>query len=494
MAPAAAALHAHPRLRTLARARMHALQVCMEPKVLGALEFSVCVIQSPSRTVIALPPTTFEVVDFNSDIEDHLREVALGRLEQQQGQALESTALLDDMDPHATFVSYARKYKPNSDIRTHTPAKLPSKMMQVHLMHAPHACTLARCRRFGAARSACVCPMHGDSAPCMRPMHALTARGALQAIRRSAERAFLELGLRDYARFDGWLMLHSEAQHMEFLADHVESADNPPPVPSAAELPLPGFGPLPEEEYMYENVFDMTEVRARAARRCWPPRTRVHRRPARSIATNGFFRAARASPARPIPVACIGRDRTGEAAPQRARCAPPRAAPHACTSAARRRVQEQVARLGPVFDDEPLDDYIYSPAHDRYFTPEQFDHTAALEAAAAEERARDLRAHIARHGAPPVPPPMDQLAAARGDADAAFEPVTTPADTLELGVRDLVKFDGGLVIMAEVNPVSGLEQVRPCGACMHAPVSGLEQVRRCGARAGLEAVASGAGA
>jgi hypothetical protein len=87
----------------------------------------------------------------------------------------------------------------------------------------------------------------------------------LQAIRRSAERAFLELGLKDYARFDGWLMLHSEAQHMEFLADHVERVDNPTPVPSARELPLPGFGPLPEDEYLYENVFDMTEVRSGAS-------------------------------------------------------------------------------------------------------------------------------------------------------------------------------------------------------------------------------------
>jgi hypothetical protein len=142
------------------------VQVCMEPKVLGALEFSVCVIQSPSHTVIALPPTTMEVVDMNSDIEDHLREVALGREEQAQGQAIETTALFDDMDPHATFVSYARKYKPNSEIRTHTPGKLPSKIVQVCARAWPQpACMRARvaaacmhastcgCRRFGDPRS-----------------------------------------------------------------------------------------------------------------------------------------------------------------------------------------------------------------------------------------------------------------------------------------------------------------------------------------------------
>ena len=83
----------------------------------------------------------------------------------------------------------------------------------------------------------------------------------IQAVRRSAERAFLELGLRDYARFDGWVMLHSEAQHMELLSDYILQEEKPPAVHAAAELPLPGFGPLPEEEFLRDGVFDISDVR-----------------------------------------------------------------------------------------------------------------------------------------------------------------------------------------------------------------------------------------
>lgn len=84
----------------------------------------------------------------------------------------------------------------------------------------------------------------------------------MQAIRRTAERAFLDLGLRDYARFDGWIMLHSEQQHMKMLTDLMLDDGTPKLTHQNTELPLPGFGPLPEEEFLQEGVFDITEVQA----------------------------------------------------------------------------------------------------------------------------------------------------------------------------------------------------------------------------------------
>lgn len=88
--------------------------------------------QAPSNVVIALPPTSMEIVDLNSDIEDHLKDVHFGLVEQQQGQGIERVHLFDDLDPHATFVSYNRKYQPNNELRTHTPAKMPLNAVQVN--------------------------------------------------------------------------------------------------------------------------------------------------------------------------------------------------------------------------------------------------------------------------------------------------------------------------------------------------------------------------
>ena len=107
------------------------MQVVIEPKMLGAIEYTVSVIQSPEGCVIALPPSTVEVVDFNSDIQDHLNEVDVGLLEQEIGQAVEQVPLFDDMNPSTTFFSYGRKYRPNEEVRTHTPPKLEAKMVQV---------------------------------------------------------------------------------------------------------------------------------------------------------------------------------------------------------------------------------------------------------------------------------------------------------------------------------------------------------------------------
>lgn len=123
-------------------------------------------------------------------------------------------------------------------------------------------------------------------------------------------------------------------------------------------------------------------------------------------------------------------------------------------------MQEQLSDLGPVFEIEPLDEYVYSPVHDRYFTPEQLEHAASLE---VDERESEHLRHcvqIERGDTAPIALPKYSLAAARGDDNVSFDPVTTPADTLQRPVHELVQFQGGLVVLADVNPLSGLEQVR----------------------------------
>lgn len=47
---------------------------------------------------------------------------------------------------------------------------------------------------------------------------------------------------------------------MELLSDYVLESENPPIVPAGSELSLPGFGPLPEEEYLRDGVFDISDV------------------------------------------------------------------------------------------------------------------------------------------------------------------------------------------------------------------------------------------
>lgn len=115
-------------------------------------------------------------------------------------------------------------------------------------------------------------------------------------------------------------------------------------------------------------------------------------------------------------------------------------------------------RMGPEFDDDPVDEYVYDGDYDRYFTLDQLEHAAQHEVDQAAARETDIRADVQRTGDPYVEPPVDSVAAARGDTDAAFEPVTTPLDAVTKHPRELVKFDGGLVIISEVNPVSGMEQ------------------------------------
>lgn len=120
--------------------------------------------------------------------------------------------------------------------------------------------------------------------------------------------------------------------------------------------------------------------------------------------------------------------------------------------------QDDVARMGPEFEDDPVDEYVYDGDMDRYFTLDQLEHAAQYEVDQARERDTERRADSQRTGSPPNDPPVDAVAAARGDADAAFAPITTPLDSITKHPRELVKFDGGLVIISEVNPTSGLEQ------------------------------------
>ena len=84
--------------------------------------------------------------------------------------------------------------------------------------------------------------------------------------------------------------------------------------------------------------------------------------------------------------------------------------------------------MGPTFDNEPLDDYIYSPLHDRYFTPEQLDHAALLEADEMESREVQQRIHMLRCGSAPMGLPEDPLSAARGDSNCLLYTSPSPRD------------------------------------------------------------------
>jgi hypothetical protein len=122
-------------------------------------------------------------------------------------------------------------------------------------------------------------------------------------------------------------------------------------------------------------------------------------------------------------------------------------------------VQEQLEELGPMFEHEPLDDYIFSPVHDRFFTPEQLEHATVLEDQKRELLSVSSRCHVERFNSPVLPAPASPVSAAHGSDNACFTPVTSPADTVDEAVHTLVNFDGGVVILTDVNPSSGLEQV-----------------------------------
>jgi hypothetical protein len=81
----------------------------------------------------------------------------------------------------------------------------------------------------------------------------------VQAIRRSAERAFVELRLRDCATFKGWVLLDQEGSVRSMLQRYVDDAESPPPL-----VPRDGYQ-LPEEdgadEDLMRSVRPVPEVR-----------------------------------------------------------------------------------------------------------------------------------------------------------------------------------------------------------------------------------------
>jgi D-alanine-D-alanine ligase-like ATP-grasp enzyme len=133
-------------------------EVVIEPKVLGAVEFSVCVIQTP-KGVIALPPSTVHTKDVEAELAEAERERRMDEMKREVGH-VPVTFVLDDESPE-TVIDYRKKNLPLAEVFVQAPANLPA--------------------------------------------------AAVQAIRRSAERAFVELGLRDSARFDGWVLIDTPA-------------------------------------------------------------------------------------------------------------------------------------------------------------------------------------------------------------------------------------------------------------------------------------------
>jgi D-alanine-D-alanine ligase-like ATP-grasp enzyme len=165
-------------------------QVVIEPKVLGAVEFSVCVIQTP-KGVIALPPSTVHTKDVEVELAEAERERHMNEIKQEVGH-VPVTFVLDDEMPETVY-DYRKKNLPLAEVCVEAPASLP----------AP----------------------------------------AIQGIRRSAERAFVELGLRDFARFDGWLLIDAPAFVKEAMERFVIDGHRPyVNLPHEQELPgaLPG--------------------------------------------------------------------------------------------------------------------------------------------------------------------------------------------------------------------------------------------------------------
>lgn len=132
---------------------------------------------------------------------------------------------------------------------------------------------------------------------------------------------------------------------------------------------------------------------------------------------------------------------------------------HQCITDCDSLMQEQLRELEPEFESEPMDDYIYSPAHDRYFTPEQLEYAKELEADELEAAEIQQRVYEQQYDTRDIGLPQHAIPAARGDDSASFQPVTTPIDAVQKPINELVQFEGGMVILGDVNPCTGLEQV-----------------------------------
>ena len=88
---------------------------------------------------------------------------------------------------------------------------------------------------------------------------AATSIADSQAIRRSAERAFLELGLRDVACFEGWAIIDSTAAFRDLLTGFLQQELDESAVDTTPFLEMPGM--------------DSAEFYARTAGACTTVRT-----------------------------------------------------------------------------------------------------------------------------------------------------------------------------------------------------------------------------
>jgi len=102
--------------------------VVVEPKLLGAIEFSVCVLET-ARGIIALPPSSPTFFDPDFVIAASERERRMDALRQQAGH-VPTSDLLDDEAPE-TMMDYRKKNLPTSELRVQAPAPLPVDAVQV---------------------------------------------------------------------------------------------------------------------------------------------------------------------------------------------------------------------------------------------------------------------------------------------------------------------------------------------------------------------------
>lgn len=134
----------------------------IEPKVIGATEFIVHVIETKSGP-LALPPTTVELVDLEADIAASQRELLFAEHDRNTEHHTQYATLWDDEETDA-MLTYERRHLPNEQLRLHTPALLPAAATQVRrrprpALRLPACCWLVdrvRCRSVPVLRAGCL--------------------------------------------------------------------------------------------------------------------------------------------------------------------------------------------------------------------------------------------------------------------------------------------------------------------------------------------------
>jgi hypothetical protein len=107
-------------------------EVVIEPKVLGAIEFSVSVVQTRAGT-FALLPTAPTIVDFRRDVCVAERDLAARRHEVATGQRKVMQEFFDDEDTF-NVMSARLKRVPTDELREVTPAPLPAAAVQARFL------------------------------------------------------------------------------------------------------------------------------------------------------------------------------------------------------------------------------------------------------------------------------------------------------------------------------------------------------------------------